>query len=635
MTAFYCLCVVIRREHKMESHGQISSTGRQARGWSRLTSETLATENFADEYQHLDRVVSKWTLYRAVDDGATALGIPRVVKDLLLQLLKYCRDADFSPGKQPLVWPSNADLAEKLGIQQRQVINRVNTAISMGLLLRAEGNAPRRNGARNRDTGDIVWARGLDLRPLVVRHHEFIKALAAQKMETKLRKEQLRKLSIIWRRCGQLVDLLLTIEPSHKLIDGVQGKTIGMRAARDRKDRNMIDTIIIELNQFAEDLAAACLNGQANHSHEAGDVSASITSNDVKNCTRTTNTNHFIKLSKDNTGNDRLPNRGSADLFEATGRKLESVPDGFEAEADQLTITPEMLVEASPSLELMIDPRTKVTWKSIYLAAMELRRDLGISRDAIAEAITIMGPVKTVLAIAVAGGRRDEIENPGGWMRALCDRDIEGKLHLTKSIYGLLERYGKHKSRSAAKQLPNAKDEPPAPLPVSAAAIELLSAISDPAERETLTTLFRRAPDLSFEDDGATLTLYQLPAAVVAELKAHHEALLRQIARTYGHKETILASDQESDPWVVKPDLKNNLGVRTSDLFGVLAKSVKPGVLAAWATHIQFEVSNEELIVVVPDDLTATALHTHFWPALHGAARLTGCCSVGIRNLSR
>jgi replication initiation protein RepC len=635
MMVFYCLSVVIHREHKMESYCQVLPPARQARGWSRITAETLVSEGYADQYQNLERVVQKWTLYRAVDDGATALGIPRVVKDLLLQLLKYCRDADFSPGKHPLVWPSNADLAEKLGIQPRQVINRVNTAIGMGLLLRAEGNAPRRNGARNRDTGDIVWARGLDLRPLVVRHHEFVKALAEQKIETKLRKEQLRKLAIVWRRCGQLVDLLLTIQPGHELIDAVQGKAIAMRTARDRKDRSMIEAMIIELNQFAEELAVACRNAQADQAQETCTETDIIASNGAKNCTRTTNTNQFIKLSKDNTCNDPLPNRSSADLFEANGRRLESVPDGFEEEADQLTITPEMLVEASPALEMLMDPRAKVTWKSIYGASMELRRDLGISRDAIAEAMTIMGPVKTVLAIAIAGGRRDEIENPGGWMRALCDRDIEGKLHLTKSIYGLLQRYGKHKSRSSVKQPTDTMAEPPAPPPVSAAAIELLAAVSDPTARDTLTALFRRAPDLCVEDDGETLTLLQLPAVVVAELQAHHEAQLKQIASTYGLKATVLRSELEQDPWVISPDGRNNQSLRTSDLLTVLAKTAKPGQLAAWVREINFNRNKDELEVIVQDDRTATALQTHFWSAMRVAASRAGCTDVSTRNLAR
>jgi replication initiation protein RepC len=619
----------------MESYGQILPSGRQARGWSRITAETLASEECADQYQTLDRVVQKWTLYRAVDDGATALGIPRVVKDLLLQLLKYCRNDDFSPGKHPLVWPSNADLAEKLGIQPRQVINRVNTAISMGLLLRAEGNAPRRNGARNRDTGDIVWARGLDLRPLVVRHHEFVKALAKQKIETKLRKEQLRKLAIVWRRCGQLIDLLLSIDPGHELIEAVQGKANAMRAARDRKDRPMIEAMIIELNQFAEELSLACRNVQADRAQQMCTDTAIITSNDAKNCTRTTNTNQFIKLSNDNTCNDMLPNRSSADLFEASGRRLDSVPDGFEEEADQLTITAEMLVEASPALEMLLDPRTKVTWKSIYAASMELRRDLGISRDAIAEAMTIMGPVKTVLAIAIAGGRRDEIENPGGWMRALCDRDIEGKLHLTKSIYGLLQRYGKHKSRSSAEQTPDTRAEPPAPPPVSEAAIELVAAVTDPVERETLSALFRRAPELSVEDDGETLTLLQLTAVVVAELQAHHEGLLKRMARSYGLKATHLRCELDQDPWVMIPDKNNDLGVKTSDLLTALARTAKPGELAAWVPDIKFRLHAGELEAIVPDDRTATALQTHFWSALRAAALMAGCSSVSIKNLAR
>lgn len=631
---------------------------RMARGWSRLTPETLATESFSTDYVHLDRVIKKWTLYRAVDDGATALGVPRIVKDLLLQLLKYTKEADFAPGRAPLVWPSNAELSDRLGIQPRQIINRVNTAISMGLLLRAEGNAPRRNGARNRETGEIVWARGLDLRPLVLRFPDFVKALADQKLETKLRKELLRQLAIAWRRCTQLVDQLMTQEPESPLITDVAAMAISVRGARDNKHRPTLEQMIIETLAFGKKLEAACWNFSKNTSAQSDDRAANTASNGANNYTRITNTNQFIKLSKDNTCIDRLPNHSSADLFEASSRSLDTVPNGFEDEADRLTLTPDMVVEASPALDALLDPRVKANWKSIYLACMDLRRDLGISRDAFAEVLTIMGPVKTMLAIAIAGGRRDEIDNPGGWLRALCDRDIEGKLYLTKSIYGLLQRYGKHKTRSAmnlqlgAAAKAKSDASPPAPLDpriatetsilpahgfstaINPAIIELLATVPDSAERDTLRRLFEYAPALRIIEDGDTLTLQHVPAVMRAELIAHHDALLTKIVSATGFKAYAIWTDKDEDGWIIAPSLTTN-GVLKSDLLIELAKSVRPGQLIAWAPDIELVIDEATLTICVPNSRSATALQTHFWPALRIAIRQIDCSKIQFKNSER
>jgi hypothetical protein len=183
--------------------------------------------------------------------------------------------------------------------------------------------------------------------------------------------------------------------------------------------------------------------------------------------------------------------------------------------------------------------------------------------------------------------------------------------------------------------MPETRAEPPAPPQVSAAAVELLGAVSDPADRDTLTALFRRAPDLCVEDDGETLTLLRLPAVVLAELQAHYEGKLQQIANTYRLKETLLRSEVEQDPWVIRPNDKKEQGLRTSDLLTVLARTARPGQLAAWVREVRFIANEDELEVIVEDDRTATAIHTHFWSALHAAALLAGCTSVGLKNLAR
>ncbi len=126
--------------------------------------------------------------------AAAALGVPRRLVDLIDCLMAYSppQDWDGSPGLGPIVWPSDAELEDRLciGPSQRKAI--VRAALDAGYVRLRRSPTGKRWGYR--DTGGrggrIVDAYGFDLAPLAERTPEFERVT----VEWEARREEGRRL---------------------------------------------------------------------------------------------------------------------------------------------------------------------------------------------------------------------------------------------------------------------------------------------------------------------------------------------------------------------------------------------------------------------------------------------------------
>ncbi len=130
----------------------------------------------------------------ALKRAAAALGVPRRVIDLVDCLMSYSQPQDWAggPGLGPIVWPSDAELEDRLcvGPSQRKAI--VRAALDAGYVRLRRSPTGKRWGYR--DTGGrgarIVDAYGFDLAPLAERTPEFERVTA----EWQARREEGRRL---------------------------------------------------------------------------------------------------------------------------------------------------------------------------------------------------------------------------------------------------------------------------------------------------------------------------------------------------------------------------------------------------------------------------------------------------------
>lgn len=110
-----------------------------------------------------------------------------------------------------------------------------------------------------------------------------------------------------------------------------------------------------------------------------------------------------------------------------------------------------LVLEAVPELHPHLDDPAGVEWEGVVEAAYRVTSLLGINLSAWREARSIMGRNRAAIAVAtiLARWRGNEIKSSaGGYLRAMCERERTGDLHLLPSLYGLKDRH--HPRKSAA-----------------------------------------------------------------------------------------------------------------------------------------------------------------------------------------
>jgi replication initiation protein RepC len=122
----------------------------------------------------------------------------------------------------------------------------------------------------------------------------------------------------------------------------------------------------------------------------------------------------------------------------------------FEEEAIPLSL----VLEAIPELHSHLDDPETAGWEELVAAAYQLTFLLGISLGAWRQARDLLGRNRAAIAVATifARWKGGEIKSSaGGYLRAMCEREMTGDLHLLPSLFGLRERH--HPKRKAAEPL--------------------------------------------------------------------------------------------------------------------------------------------------------------------------------------
>ena len=112
-----------------------------------------------------------------------------------------------------------------------------------------------------------------------------------------------------------------------------------------------------------------------------------------------------------------------------------------------------LVLEAVPELHAYLDDPGSADWEEVTAAAYEAALRLGINISAWREAREAMGARRTAVAVATILARfmAGEIsKSAGGYLRAMCERERAGGLHLLPSLFGLKERHHPRKPSGRA-----------------------------------------------------------------------------------------------------------------------------------------------------------------------------------------
>jgi replication initiation protein RepC len=400
---------------------------RIAPGCRRLSPAHVQVQAIAERFEGLPDGVSKGQALAALKQAAQPLGLSPRLRDAVDVLFAFSAPQDWQPGARPIVWPSNRKLEATLGLARRQVQNVLNALIRVNLITPVDSPTGRRWGHRDAKTGKIIEAYGFDLSPIGLRHAEFVAVAARAAAEERKRAALRRRLTIARKAIQQIAETAI----EHRLTDRnwhywlAEALTLVL-TIRDNLPPNQLQAVVAELDQRRTDGEAAL--------RAAFDSVQNAPAGAIECTPMTTTTQPEADNSATGNGASEEPSNGRADSLAS--------PDPVSpkrSHQDLPAVTPKFVLNVSPELRPYIFTASP-SWADIVEAANGLRQQLGISRPAWIDACQVMGRYQAATAVAVIAAKHETIRSPGGYLRGMTNRALNGELHLSNSLWSLARR---------------------------------------------------------------------------------------------------------------------------------------------------------------------------------------------------
>jgi replication initiation protein RepC len=400
----------------------------------RLAADSLPIKTQADRFGGLPEGASIGQVLAAFKRVAVPLGLG-AVRDLVDQLHAYSQAQDWQRGSRPLVWPSNAVLAERLGVSERHLRRLLARLIEAGIIVPVDSPQGRRWGRRD-SAGRIVEAYGFDLSPLADRYGEFVELAAQTESERKARTALRRRLMIARKAIQQLAETALEQGLGDRRVSPDETSAEPIRDRRSWLDgaQSLAATAAEATSRAALEAAVAHLERQ----RQDGETQLIATLKPVKE-----SASADIQVRPNTTTNQ--PGADSSATCKLDSETRRNGPtDRIRPGNDDVSpneppaATPRFVLRVSAPLREQI-LTARPTWSDVVDAADRVRPHLGISRAAWIEACQTLGRYQAATAVAVIAAKRNCIRSPGGYLRGMIARGRDGELHLLRSLYGLAE----------------------------------------------------------------------------------------------------------------------------------------------------------------------------------------------------
>ncbi|WP_417712562.1 plasmid replication protein RepC [Roseibium aggregatum] len=417
------------------------SAAQQIASFRKVSAGVLASAHLAAQD---DRpVVLKKDVSLALKRVAPALGIDGTAYHVLDILLGLVQGDDFKAGRRPVVAISNQRLADYTRKTTRTVTRCLKKLVEAGILAYRDSPTGRRFVYRGR-AGEAEQAYGLDFTPACFNLEAFKQQADAFQRRLKAEQEAKRTVTRLSRAIADMAEA----DPAvfHDFFTNAQSVV--------KRDQ-------VTLAERAEMLRS--LYEEALALHEAN----SDKSNDEMSCAGdihvsplfiTTQTDS-LRSNKERTCSNEQDTNLSADNGSAVEMALEREPCGGRTD-----LQPPKQQAARPaggklpetnldgvSIGLIRSACTQVQseiglsfsdWSRLCQAADHLRILIGLSPAGYQNAVERQGKFLAAACLVVVAEKAlrdpEQIASPGGYFRAMIDRAGEGKLHLHKSLHGLV-----------------------------------------------------------------------------------------------------------------------------------------------------------------------------------------------------
>jgi replication initiation protein RepC len=412
-----------------------------------MVASQTATENFSAKPGASETVVHKWRLFRALTEAKEPLGVTERALSVLHALLSFHQETALAlPGNDArheeasgaaggiVVFPSNKELSIRAhGMAPATLRRHLACLVDTGLIIRRDSPNGKRF-ARKGQGGAIEDAFGFDLAPLVARSSE-IENLAEEVRAENRAIALLREKITLTRR-----DIVKMIETG--LEEGVAGDWDGVHqryaALSARYGRGLSRA---DLEGLANELAA--LAAESRKSLETHIKVQKISGNEsqterhIQN--QTTKSSDLEPSLQEGRTDPSQPNleggRGPVDRRpEPSSNHSQTVDPKPALRAYPLG----MVLEACPDIVDYGRSGEICSWRDLASAAATVRSALGVSPDAWAQALDVLGEHDASIVIAAILQRGDEIKSAGGYLRVLTEKARAGEFSLGPVLMALL-----------------------------------------------------------------------------------------------------------------------------------------------------------------------------------------------------
>ncbi|SHN06299.1 plasmid replication protein RepC [Roseibium suaedae] len=430
------------------------SSSQQIASFRKVSAGILASAHLAG----LDDrpVVAKRDISLVLKRVSPALGIDGTTYHVLDILLGLVQSDDFQAGRRPVVAISNQRLADYTQRSTRTVARCLKKLVEAGILAYRDSSTGRRFVYRGH-AGEPEQAFGLDFTPTCFNLEAFKEQ--ADAFQRRLRQQQAAKRAVI-RHSRAIVDLVNAMGPEFADFE------TRCEEIRLREGVELIDRAELLKALYLEALEAVHEMHKDQNSNEKttceGDISViplPITSHpDSLTCKKErTCSNEQENKSKSDNGYavemafEKKPSGGGnpsqqankpADTSRSEKSTVSATTPGINAGKTNLDgVSIGLLQSACSTVQAEIGASFS-SWPAICDAAEDLRVLIGLSPAGYLSAVERQGRYLAAACLAVVAEKAlrdpEQISSPGGYFRAMIDRAGEGKLHLYKTLHGLV-----------------------------------------------------------------------------------------------------------------------------------------------------------------------------------------------------
>jgi len=400
----------------MQTHQPTTPFGRRPLTLAHVAAQLVASD------RPPDKVVHKWKVFRAICVARPRLGVSERALSVLNALLSFYPETTLS-GDDLIVFPSNEQLSLRAhGMPASTLRRHLAGLVDAGLVLRRDSPNGKRYARKGRG-GELQFAFGFDLSPLVARADEFEGLAAEIEAEARAVKLARERITLCRRDIAKMI--------ATGIEEGVPTRREGQGPASWQDVHGTFRAVVEGLPRTA---TRQQLEEAAEALSQLADDIRILLETQVKTTNMSGNESQ-IERHIQNSKPEPLIDLEPASERSGAGEPIVLHP---QLKREGETVFPlGMVLDACP--DIADYSRGGISnWRDVLAAASVVRSALGVSPSAWEEAQTVLGEKSAAIVIAAILQRGASITSAGGYLRELTRKAQSNAFSIGPMLMALL-----------------------------------------------------------------------------------------------------------------------------------------------------------------------------------------------------